>query len=313
MSSHALNKRHRKKEKPILVVGDLILDVYHDGARIADSEGVRVGREKETRRSWGGAGLLVRNLLELKQKVVFISLLGDDGWSAYEKEWTDKNLTKCFVREKGRKTTVKERFVVDGEKVCKWNTLDNRSVQKATERRMHALVEKNLSHCRALVISDYRHGLLSAPLARSLLVLARKTKTPVFVDSQVSQKESNHHWYVRADAFCLNETEAASADSAFNNAEVEHSLRHLAETLKSAHIIVKRGEAGSAALIAGKIVLSQAHTVTAIDACGAGDAFLAALASRGFPPDEESLRFANFWAALSTTVVGAEPPKYVRH
>lgn len=309
MLSHALNKRHRKKEKPILVVGDLILDVYHDGAALADSEGARVGREVETRRSWGGAGLLVRNLLELGQKVIFISLVGDDVWSAYEKEWTHRSMTKCFMREKGRRTTVKERFVVDGEKVFKCNTLDNRPLSRAAESRILASAQKHLSRCRLLIISDYRHGLLSAPLARSLLALARKTKTPVFVDSQVSQRESNHRWYAGADVFCLNETEAQCVESTFNGSDIARGLRRLAGTLESAHIVVKRGEAGAVALIEGNIILSPPHRVKAVDLCGAGDAFLAALASRGFPPNEEALRFANVWAGLSTTIVGAEPPR----
>lgn len=298
---------------PILVVGDIILDVYHFGSPLADSEGVRVGRAGETRRSWGGAGLLVRNLLELRQKIVFISLLGSDVWSVYEKEWKHKNLMKCFVCERGRKTIVKERFVVDGKKMFKWNTLDDRILSRTAESRILASARKHLARCGMLVISDYRHGLLSKRLATELVAYARKAKVPVIVDSQASQRESNHRWYAGADIFCLNETEARSIDTSFDLSDVAHGLRRLADTLESAHIVVKCGEGGSAALIADNIIMSQAHTVTAIDTCGAGDAFLAALASRGFPPDEDSLRFANFWAALSTTVVGAEPAHYVRH
>lgn len=303
-----------KTDKPILVVGDVILDSYHFGAPLADSEGgVVVGREQETRRSWGGAGLLVRNLLEIKQQVIFLSLLGDDAWSAYEKEWTHRNLTKCFVREKGRKTTSKERFVVDGKKAFKWNTLDDRPLMRAAEKRICAYAEHYLAQCRMLVISDYRHGLLSKQLAAELLALAKKKGIPVIVDSQVSQRESNHLWYAGADAFCLNEDEACCVDSAFDVKDIEHSLRRLSDTLGSEHLVVKRGAAGSAALITEKMIISPVHQVDAVDTCGAGDAFLAALASRVFPPDEDALRFANFWAALSTTVVGAEPPKYKKY
>lgn len=309
MSSLASNKQRKKSEKPILVIGDVILDIHHFGARVADSEGVRVGREGDTRFSWGGAGLLVRNFLALGQKVVFISLLGDDEWSAYEKEWTHRNLTKYLVRERGRRTTVKERFVIGGEKAFKWNTLDNHPLQKATERRIYALAEKYIPECRALVISDYRHGLLSAPLAHSLLALARKAKMPVFVDSQVSQRESNHRWYAGADVFCLNETEARCVENSFTGSDIAAGLRRIADTLESTHIVVKRGAEGSAALLAGELVFSPPHPVTAVDPCGAGDAFLAALASCGFPPDEKALRFANLWAGLSTTIVGAEPPR----
>lgn len=305
--------RKSKTDKPVLVLGDIILDVYHFGSPIADSEGVRVTREKETRHSWGGAGLLVRNLLELRQKVVFISLLGDDAWSVYEKEWTHKNLIKCFLRERGRKTTVKERFVVDGKKVFKWNTLDDRSVRAITEKRILSLAKKHLPRCEMLVISDYRHGLLSKRLAAELLAAARKAKVPVIIDSQVSQRKSNHLWYAGADIFCLNENEALCVDPAFDVKDMKHSLRRLAEILASEHIVVKRGVQGSVARMSRAHIISPAHKVKAVDSCGAGDAFLAALASCGFPPDADALRFANFWAALSTTVLGAEPPKYKKY
>ncbi|TSC84127.1 MAG: D-beta-D-heptose 7-phosphate kinase / D-beta-D-heptose 1-phosphate adenosyltransferase [Parcubacteria group bacterium Gr01-1014_17] len=301
-----------KTDKPILVIGDVILDIYHFGDHLADSEGVAVGRDRETRHSWGGAGLLVRNLLELGQKVSFISLVGDDQWGEYEKQWTHRNLTKYFVRERVRKTVVKERFVVDGKKVFKWNSLEDKRTSPATGRRMLSLVKKILPQCRVLVISDYRHGLLSRHLATQLVTLAKKTDIPVVVDSQVSQRESNHQWYAGADVFCLNEEEARSIEPAFDAENIERSLQQLSKILDSKYIVVKRGERGSVALISGAYIMSLPHKVKAVDSCGAGDAFLAALASRGFPPNEDALRFANFWAALSTTVIGAEPPKYVQ-
>ena len=302
-----------KADKPILVIGDVILDIYHFGEVLADSEGVSVGREGNTRLSWGGAGLLVRNLLELKQKVVFISRLGDDQWSEYGTAWTHRNLTKCFMREKGRRTTVKERFVVGGKKVFKWNTLEDRALLAETEQRILFFAKKHMRLCRALIISDYRHGLLSKRLARQILALAQKMNIPTFVDSQVSQKEANHRWYKGADVFCLNETEAECVHENFSQETLRESLARLSDALASKYIIVKLSENGSVALIEHAVIQTPAHKVTVVDTCGAGDAFLAALASRGFPPSEESLAFANFWAGLSTTVVGAEPPKYKKY
>ena len=308
-----MSLKKSKTDKPILVVGDVILDIYHFGEPLADSEGVAVGRDVKMRHSWGGAGLLARNLLELGQKVIFISLVGDDTLGAYEKQWTHRNLTKCFVQEKKRKTTIKERFIIGGKKVFKWNTPEDRAPSAATEQRVIVLMKKHLPNCRALVVSDYRHGFITARFARRIVTLAKQTQKPVFVDSQVSQKRANHHWYKGADAFCLNETEARCVDEGFSLDAPCDSLARLSKILASGHIVVKRGENGSSALIERIVTHTPAHKVTAVDTCGAGDAFLAALVSRGFPPNEESLIFANFWAGISTTVVGAEPPAYKKY
>jgi sugar/nucleoside kinase (ribokinase family) len=46
-----------------------------------------------------------------------------------------------------------------------------------------------------------------------------------------------------------------------------------------------------------------------VDPCGAGDAFLAAFSLGDRSQPEESLKIANIWGALSTTIHGTIPPQ----
>lgn len=308
-----MSLKKSKTDKPLLVVGDAILDVYRFGEQTKDSEGVPKFCALEEKISWGGAGLLVRNLLELGKKVIFVSIIGDDAWGNREKELVHKNLKKIFITEPKRKSVVKERFISDDKKILKWNTLEIGDIKQTTERQILSALRKCIIQCESVIISDYRHGMITAHLASRILTLAKSAQRPVFVDSQVSQKESNHLLYKGADAFCLNEMEAICVDENFSLGTLRDSLSRLSNALVSNCIVVKLGEEGSAAFIKRTLIKTPAHKVKAVDPCGAGDAFLAALASRGFPPDKDALRFANFWAALSTTIVGVEPPKYKKY
>jgi len=295
--------------KPILLVGDAILDVYHFGSPLRDSEGVSTFRAGEEKATWGGAALVARNLLELRQKVIFVSVFGNDVWREYEKRWTHRNLTKVCITHTDRSTIVKERFVSEGKKVLKWNRVPEGSIGRRTESEVVRAARRYLPHAACLVISDYRHGMITRGLARTLLVLARQAGVPVFVDSQVSQHASNHLWYAGADVCCLNEAEAKCVHADFVS-EDAGALAEVARRLGTGYVVIKLGERGSAAYCAGEAVYTPGVAVAAVDTCGAGDAFLAALASRAFPPSAASLAFANQWAALSTTVLGAEPPKF---
>ena len=196
-----------------LVIGDLILDVYHYGKPLHDSvEGVPTIRKDRREVSYGGAGLLVRNILRLGGKLCFVSAVGRDAFGEVARKFNDKNLQKFFVSEPGMQTTVKERFVVGGKKVLKWNHLNEKAIGKSSEKNILSFIKKHLKFFDKLVISDYRHGLISKSLARNVIKLAKKFKKPVYVDSQIAQSQGNHEWYQGADLVCLNILEAQSID-----------------------------------------------------------------------------------------------------
>src|SRR3989338_8257303 len=115
-------------KKRILVVCDLILDAYHHGQYLglSVSDGVtRVGLAGASRYTWGGAGLLVRNILALGGTVSFISLLGKDDFTSRANGFTHSNLKKIFLQVPSHPTTVKERFWIDKRNSFEWHHFDN--------------------------------------------------------------------------------------------------------------------------------------------------------------------------------------------
>lgn len=296
--------------KPILLVGDIIIDVHHYGAnpRMSSEAAVLVGRHYKTVVSWGGAGLVAKNILTLGGRLTFISILGDDEHAAEAEEFFHKNLKKIFFKEKNRKTIVKERFLVNGKKVLRWNRGDSTPISEKTERAIINFVRRRLRKFRLLLISDYRHGLISKKLARILVSEAKKNGVPVYVDSQTVEGRPNHRWYRGANTVCLNEKEAAKIYPSFSIKTLRSYLEQLRRILAAQNVIVKLGEKGSAAMIGNDFFVARPHKVKSVDATGAGDAFFAAIALASENLTKKDLEKANIWAALSVTVNGTEPP-----
>jgi rfaE bifunctional protein kinase chain/domain len=294
----------------VLLIGDVILDEYRWGTALGLSAETPtiVARDDRTTISLGGAGLLCRNILALGGKVKFISLVGDDEYKQYTGQFQHHDLTKVFLEDPGRKTTVKSRFWVSGYKLLQWDRLDNRFISAGMEREIVSTVCADLGSFDKLIVSDYRHGLITESLADSLVELSKKSGKPLYVDSQVSQRTGNHRWYSGANLFCLNRREALTVDSEFDSRPMEDSLAVLQKTLKADNVVVKLGEKGCTALLGTRLVSAAPPPVEVRDTTGAGDAFFAVVSLAPEPLSESHLAMANTWAALSTTLAGAQSP-----
>jgi D-beta-D-heptose 7-phosphate kinase/D-beta-D-heptose 1-phosphate adenosyltransferase len=302
----------QQKQKKILVVGDLILDVYHHGRYLGQSLAnpeTPVAHRHASTYAWGGAGFVVRNLLALGGSVTFITSVGVDDFTKKANEFTHRKLKKIFLPISKKPTTVKQRFWIGDRQLLGWHQYDNSPLSTSLEKELLALVRSELPAAGKVVIADYRHGLLSASLAKKIIALCAQASVPLYVDSQVSYSSStNHVWYTGADLFCLNQKEAKSIDSSFDARKPLPSLKRLQQLLGASAVVVKLGADGSIALLGDEYIKTNAHVIQEIDATGAGDAFLAALALGVHPPRPQDLAEANIWAALSTTTVGTTIP-----
>jgi len=297
----------------VIVIGDLIIDIYHQGKILGASVETsrfspkNVIKEEVSRVSAGGAGFLVRNMLALGGNVIFLTCLGGDDYAKEESILSHSRLKKVIFKDLKRKTTVKERFWVDGCKVLAWDRLDNKFISSALERKILNFITNHIKNVDKVIISDYRHGLITKSLARKLVRLAKKEQKSIYVDSQVAQSKTNHDWYRGADLFCLNVKEAKSIDPRFSVADTKKSLMRIQKFLQAKNIVLKLGDKGSVSLLGEKFITTPALKIKAVDTTGAGDAFFAVLAlSKNLT--EEGLRIANAWAGLKTTFCGTQTP-----
>jgi rfaE bifunctional protein kinase chain/domain len=298
-------------QKKVLLVGDVILDVYIQGKSAGQALGVSVPRIEEVHTSvaFGGNGLVANNILELGGILYFVSIVGADGDAKLYNSLRHKRLHKFFFTDKSRRTTVKKRLFVDGKRLLHLNSADNHTIDGKLENKIIAQVESLVDKVDVVVIMDPQHGLLTRKLIKKLLDLSKKFQKPLYIDAQIAHRKSNHHLYAGAHTMLLNENEAKAVYPSFNPLEPEKSIKRIQQKLHLQNVIVKLGENGSIALISDTFIKTAPRRVDAVDPVGAGDAFLAAvcLGDRNNPKD--TLEVANIWAALSTTIPGTTPPK----
>lgn len=268
-----------------------------------------VARRKEIRYSLGGAALVCRNLLELGAAVHFVTLAGSDEEAAHIRAFASPKLTLLPVTDPSRPTTVKHRFWVDGYKLFQLDQRDDTPISSAIAASALAQVEQALPTVDRVVISDYRHGLLSPGFVSALLPRLRAAGRIVYVDSQVSQTASNHKQYREGCVIVLNLKEARCVDPVFSPSPDPKSFAVLNRELDTDQIVVKLGEQGAMFQQGARVFHAPAKQVTVADTTGAGDAFLAAFCLGGTSSSEEALQLANAWAGLSVQIHGTIPPK----
>ena len=299
-------------ERRVLLIGDVIVDVYVYGTALGKSAETPtiVAREGDTKWFLGGGFLVARNVLELGARLDFVTLVGDDEASRLVRTFQHPGYRALLIEDADRRTTVKKRFWVDGYKLLQFNTLDNRDLSPELTERVLEVFTERIERCDVVVVSDYRHGFLTPTLARGIVDLCVAKGKTLYVDSQQSQSAANHEEYSGANVFVLNEREAHAI---LPDAEVDEGsmakLENLATILQAEGVVIKRGAAGAMALFGGRRWQSEAAKVTAVDTCGAGDAFLAALCLAGTDDPETALAMANRWAGLSTCIHGTDPPR----
>jgi rfaE bifunctional protein kinase chain/domain len=294
----------------VLVVGDTIVDRYTYGLALGLSVETPtiVARQTRVSRTLGGAAFVCRNLLALGAHVDFITVVGADDEAQHVAGFAAPKLNLIALSDPGRPTTVKQRFWVDGYKLLQLEIGDDVSVSDAVAAAVMSAFRARLDLADAVVISDYRHGLITGAMATEFVTSATAAGKPAYVDSQVAQNTSNHVDYRPGAIICLNLKEARCVDPTFAPSDQPAAFAGLQARLDARMLIVKLGERGSMIFDGDSVVEAPAWPVQVADTTGAGDAFLSCLALTGVDDPREALTLANAWAALSIQIHGTIPP-----
>ena len=138
-------------DKSILVIGDVMLDVYYSGdvGRISPEAPVPVFRKHAERHVLGGAANVAANLLAAEQKVSLLSVVGNDEAGRKLLDiLAEKKINNSLVSVIPRKTTVKTRFMAN----------NNQQVM-----RLDVEDAENLSAEICAQLLDRQHRLAQAP------------------------------------------------------------------------------------------------------------------------------------------------------
>lgn len=298
-------------QAPVLVLGDVMLDRHITGhvGGISPEAPVPVLRVKTERWTPGGAGNVALNLAALGCRVALIGCAGDD-------EARDCLVNACnhagvdtgeLVTVPGRPTTTKTRVVGGHQQILRFDMECDEALPPEIEQRLVDAATRLIGDARAVVISDYAKGTVSASTCRSVIAAARRAGVPVFVDPKGSS------WAKYSGAMAITPNQVELEEAAGTRLPDESAQVAAARRLMMEHdldfIAITRSEAGILRVGRDDHLTVPAAAQEVFDVSGAGDTVIATLAAGiagGMEPDD-ALRLANLAAGDVVRHVGAVP------
>ncbi|MDX4028598.1 D-glycero-beta-D-manno-heptose-7-phosphate kinase [Aliarcobacter skirrowii] len=292
----------------ILVIGDLMIDHYLWGScdRISPEAPVQVVNVKKENSVLGGAGNVINNLVSLGSSVEVISVIGDDS-VANELKTLLSNIGVAFdnlVVEKGRKTSKKSRLMASNQQVLRYDSESVDEISKNSANKILEILEKNIKNYSAIILSDYKKGVLTTTLTQDIIKLANRNKIKVLADP----KGKDFSKYKGAYTLTPNKKEAMEA----TNIDIKDE-KSLVEALKSLKqncnlevSLITLSEQGIA-IFDDELFTSPTAAREVFDVTGAGDTVIASITfalSCGVDI-KKALYFANLAAGVVVGKIGS--------
>ena len=188
-----INITNAMQDKKILVIGDIVADVYVDGriARISREAPVLILEKAGERIVAGGAANVVANAATLGAEVFAIGVIGDDPY-AEKLRGIFKDLDvhiEGLVRDKRRPTISKTRIIAGGratvsQQIVRIDAESKEPLSKKVEAELIAKIDKILPKVDGIIMSDYGSGTITANARKLITRYAGKQKIPNIVDSR---------------------------------------------------------------------------------------------------------------------------------
>lgn len=300
---------HRLRAASVLVVGDLMLDVFVYGSvsRISPEAPIPVLARRDGKRMLGGASNVAANVAALGAKVAVVGVIGSDAAGTCIADLLTRASSRVaseLVVDTNRPTTTKTRYIAGTQQVLRVDHEEVTPINEATTadviRRARALV----ANYDVLVLSDYCKGVLNDAVLHEMIALGRGAGTIVIVDS----KRPTFAAYRGADYIKANVLELSRA-TGFDCRTAEGAERAAQQVIDSlsASVLLTRSEKGMS-LFRPSAAPVHTHTTAyeVFDVSGAGDTAVAAFAAAlGAGEDADvAMRLANAAAGLAVTRLG---------
>jgi len=275
-NSKKISKTH------ILCIGDLILDqyVYGNVERMSPEAPVPILSINEENFQLGGVGNVARNISSLGGKATIIGRIGKDSSSKYIEKLIkkEKNLRSNCVVDEHYSTPLKMRFLNNFTQLLRADKEETISEFKTSYiQKIKDKIKKQIEHCDAVIISDYKKGLITKEFTKELVKLTKKSKKIILADP----KGKDFEIYEGVDFLTPNQKELSEATNNFIDSEKEavESGKQIIEQCKIKNVLVTRSEKGMI-LIDNKNFKNFPTLAKEIyDVSGAGDTVIAVLAT----------------------------------
>lgn len=188
-----INITNKIPDKKIMVIGDMVTDVYVDGriSRISREAPVLILEKAGEKVVAGGAANVVANAATLGAEVYAIGIIGDDNHGE-----NLRNILKQLgvhieglVRDKSRPTISKTRIIAGGratvsQQIVRIDSESKEPLSKKVEAELLTKIDRILPKVDGIIMSDYGSGTITANARKLITRFAGKKKLPNIVDSR---------------------------------------------------------------------------------------------------------------------------------
>lgn len=269
---------------PVLIIGDMVADVYLDGtiARISREAPVLVLEQREERVVAGGAANVANNAATLGGASYAVGICGTErSGDALLAVLRANGVRTAFVRADAHPTITKTRIIAGGRATVsqqivrvdrEWHT----PLDVETEEALLARIRELLPQVRGVVLSDYGSGTVTERVRRLVIAEARKRGIPSMVDSRYDILAYEGIGYVKQ-----NDAELAAAleRELSSEEEIRAAGHELRERLSADGVLITRGDKGMTLFLADgsatDIPVSDHSEI--FDVSGAGDTCVAVM------------------------------------
>ena len=175
-------------EKRILIIGDVMLDLYLNGKveRISPEAPVPIVAVRNRFARLGGAANVAQNIKALGAEPVLCSIIGDDSKSHdfFDLLAEHGMPGNGIIKSKERRTTTKYRIIGNNAQMLR---VDDEDTFNLTDEEYTALCEKidfiiANERIDGIILQDYNKGVLTEKLIRRTIAVANEKNIPVGVD-----------------------------------------------------------------------------------------------------------------------------------
>jgi D-beta-D-heptose 7-phosphate kinase/D-beta-D-heptose 1-phosphate adenosyltransferase len=264
----------------VLVLGDVMLDrfVYGSVERISPEAPIPVVNVERVLDMPGGAANVARNIAAMGAHAIILGVVGDDAWAGDLRVQLASSATidAHLIVDSSRPTSVKTRYVADGQQVMRADRESRDPLPANIAERLLDEFSAALAGADAVVLSDYAKGVLSDPVTRAAIDIARRAGKIVIVDP----KSKNFARYHGATVLTPNQVELQQAcgQECLGDEQVVKGAYRILEQGICDTMVVTRGKDGMSIVQAGgKAVHLPTAKRQVFDVSGAGDTVVAVI------------------------------------
>lgn len=274
----------RLADKHVAVIGDVMLDHFLIGKvdRLSPEAPVPVVQYARDEYRLGGAANVAHNVVRLAGRASLVGLVGrDEAARELDRQLAIAGLdSRYLVADSSRPTTRKMRVVTSrNQQVARVDHELDAEASGEVLSSLQAQIAAATARAGAIVLSDYRKGVVTPDVIAAAVAAGRRAGVPVLVDPKVADADRyrgtslitpNHH-----EAELMTQTVIRTIDDARRAARALHGRT-------GANVLITWGEHGMWVLdaSAGSTVEEALPAVAreVADVTGAGDTVIAVLA-----------------------------------